>query len=96
MQAATPNPVGPALAKHSEEPKNKPSVCRPHLSTKHSKSRKRLSQVLVTTLSTILEKGAVSLGATSPVFASDGPKKRSIVSSTPDERRSSLFQKAGC
>ena len=52
-------------------------------STKHSRSRNRLSQVLVTTLSTILAKGAVSLGATRPALASEGPKKRSMVSTTP-------------
>lgn len=52
-------------------------------STKHSRSRNCLSQGFVTTLSTILAKGAVSLGATRPDLASEGPKKRSMVSATP-------------
>ena len=64
-------------------------------STKHSRSRNRLSQGFVTTLSTILAKGAVSLGATRPDLASEGPKKRSMVSATPacsPEGNSAPFQ----
>ena len=55
-------------------------------STKHSRSRNRLSQGFVTVLSTILAKGAVSLGANRPDLASEGPKKRSMVSATPASR----------
>ena len=52
------------------------------LRTKHSRSRKERSQGLVTTGSTTLAKGAVSLGAWRPVRASLGPK-RAMVNTTP-------------
>lgn len=50
-----------------------------HLSTKHSRSRRRLSQGSVTTLSTILAKGAVRLGACSPVFSRLGPSRAAVI-----------------